>query len=84
MKAITYRFVRDWQRARSIPETGEVEHEPAGRDMDTATYIVQESYDEPLARAQLMQDFKSHNIGAIQDPEITDVRGIVHCTRRLV
>lgn len=83
MKAITYEFTRDWQTAVSQPG-GEVELRPAARDRDTATYVVQESYDEPLARAQLELDFGHRNIGNIRVDEIRDVRGIVHCTRRLV
>jgi len=78
MKAITFSFTRDWQTARSIPGTGEVEHEPAGRDKDTATYVVAESYHETLARAQLEDDFKRHNICDIQVTDVRDVRGIVH------
>lgn len=81
MKAITFKFTRDWESARSIPGTGEVEHSPAGRAPDTATYVVAESYHESLARAQLEDDFKRSNIG---DIEVEDIRGIVHCTRRLV
>lgn len=84
MKAITFSFTRDWESVRSIPGTGETEHLPAGRNTDTATYVVAESYHEHLARAQLEDDFKRHNLADVQVASIIDVRGIVHCTRRLV
>ena len=83
MKAITFKFTRDWESVRSIPGTGETEHLPAGRAVDTATYVVAEAYHEHLARAQLEDDFKRHNLTDVVVDDIRDVRGIVHCTRRL-
>lgn len=83
MKALTFTFVRDWQTSRSIAGTGEVELAPAGRGTDTATYVVNEAYEEALARAALLEDFSYTNPSNVVLDRTTDIKGIISVQRRI-